>query len=302
MHGRNSGSISVFRFETRDGSEVPCMVINARHRRLGDSNRFAVDEHVRLPTGHTIWMPRGGHDFVGGRFKPYTEKYSEAESKELAESIRHASHLFNEYVTFVCLPDKATVRSLIVTSNGERKIFHEAQYNHAHTTAVAAAIDYARNGATATITESSDVNAVRPYGSFISEDYVKRWMKQYAHQRLAVVIEETQGGIYSCVPAIIDEIVPRLGRIYLKSPPIHQLSCAFYFSGKHCRHPKGQTRMLPPASSIAKYVLSLDYHDVWMQNYGHLLDALRHQEQIPFDEVAAFGVRAVRRPWLAFHR
>lgn len=302
MRNACNNKAEMYRFETIDGQDVPCMVISARHRRLGDSDNFAIDEQLRLPDGKIKWQTRGGNAFLNVKPKPYTEKYAESEAIEIAENIRRNVYLLTEYVTFVCLPDDATVRSLIVESGGKREVIHEAQFYRASQEAVNKAIYFSRNGTMTTITECEDVNAVRPYRNFIDEAYVKLWMKRNAREGLAVVVEETQDGIYSCLPAVIERFEPRLGRIYLSTPPLYPQSSAFFISGKNCSQPTGQTRMLPPATNIVENILAATYHDAWIQKYGHLLDALRQQEQIPFDEIAAFGERKIQRPWLAHCR
>ena len=70
------------------------------------------------------------------------------------------------------------------------------------------------------------------------EESVKAWYKENAVVGLTVVIE-------FCRSLNRDEITEiRKGRIYTKRHG------SFYFNGKNCFHPKGQTKMLIPTLEL----------------------------------------------------
>lgn len=88
-----------------------------------------------------------------------------------------------------------------------------------------------------------------------TEDAVKTWMKENVALGVTVVVRNTQGGFLHYAKA---EVV-RLGkgRFEVKVDPAHEggLSTAgatYYYSGKNCFHPKGQTRLVIPTEEVLK--------------------------------------------------
>lgn len=83
----------------------------------------------------------------------------------------------------------------------------------------------------------------------------KTWMKEYAVNRTVVAVRNTQGGITAYKLDVVDSINPKTGRIYTEQYG------AFYYSGKNCFHPKGQTWVLVPTNAILD---AIDAGKIWM--------------------------------------
>ena len=80
-----------------------------------------------------------------------------------------------------------------------------------------------------------------------NEEATSQWMMANARAGLIVIVRTTQGGIWEYR---LDEITavnePTKGRIYLRQ------AGSFYFNGKNCHHPKGQTRLLVPTDAVLR--------------------------------------------------
>lgn len=76
---------------------------------------------------------------------------------------------------------------------------------------------------------------------------VKDWLKANVVVGCVVVIRSTLGGFTTYRKARVDGT--RKGRIYLDAAG-ESGGAAFYFSGKNCFHPKGQTRLVVPTDAV----------------------------------------------------
>lgn len=83
-----------------------------------------------------------------------------------------------------------------------------------------------------------------------SED-IESWLRAHIQVGAHVAIRNTQGGLLHYIPAT----VVRLGRGRFEVLPEmnHSLGTggnSFYYSGKNCWHPKGQTRLVIPTDEV----------------------------------------------------
>ena len=89
---------------------------------------------------------------------------------------------------------------------------------------------------------SSSRDPERPCSDQNEQDTLQ-YMKAKASHGLIVVVRTTQGGV---LEYRLDEITTvTKGRIYLHSD-------TFYFTGKNCFHPKGQTHLLIPTDKVLR--------------------------------------------------
>ena len=84
-----------------------------------------------------------------------------------------------------------------------------------------------------------------------SEEEIKDWMKANVQIGTVVAIRNTQGGLLHYLPAE----VTRLGRGRFTVEPQESYGLGtggsnFYYSGKNCWHPKGQTRLVIPTPAV----------------------------------------------------
>ena len=84
-----------------------------------------------------------------------------------------------------------------------------------------------------------------------TEDQIKDWMRREVRLGTVVVVRNTQAGFLHYAKAI----VIRLGRgrfevNTLGSGCLSPAGLTFYYSGKNCRHPKGQTRLVIPTEKV----------------------------------------------------
>ena len=102
---------------------------------------------------------------------------------------------------------------------------------------------------------SSSLDPERPC-SDQNEQATMKWMTANASPGFIVVVRTTQGGIWEYrldkITAVND---PTKGRIHL------QQAGSFYFSGKNCFHPKGQTHLLIPTDEVLRAAID---GQVWL--------------------------------------
>lgn len=80
---------------------------------------------------------------------------------------------------------------------------------------------------------------------------VKKWLEENVHLGAQVVVRHTQGGRVQYVQATVVRLGK--GRFEVDSIGAHSLSPAgtsFYYSGKNCWHPKGQTRLVASTEAV----------------------------------------------------
>lgn len=80
---------------------------------------------------------------------------------------------------------------------------------------------------------------------------VKEWLKEHVQVGAKVVVRHTQGGRLQYVCAT----VVRLGKGRFEVDSIGErslspASTSFYYSGKNCWHPKGQTRLVASTQPV----------------------------------------------------
>jgi hypothetical protein len=84
-----------------------------------------------------------------------------------------------------------------------------------------------------------------------TEESVKDWLRSNVHIGCAVAIRNTPAGFLQYVPAT----VVRMGRGRFEVAPLNSFTLSsagntFYYSGKNCWHPKGQTRLVIPTPEV----------------------------------------------------
>lgn len=82
-------------------------------------------------------------------------------------------------------------------------------------------------------------------------DQVEAWLRANVKVGAAVAVRNTQGGLLHYLPGK----VVRLGRgrfevELAKSYGLGTGGNSFYYSGKNCRHPRGQTRLVVPTDEV----------------------------------------------------
>lgn len=85
-----------------------------------------------------------------------------------------------------------------------------------------------------------------------SAKQVEAWLRANVQIGTTVAVRNTQGGLLHYVPARVVRIGQ--GRFEVKPEETHGLGrggSTFYYSGKNCWHPKGQTRLVIPTSEVA---------------------------------------------------
>ena len=80
-----------------------------------------------------------------------------------------------------------------------------------------------------------------------TEDSIKSWLKANIAIGASVVIRNTHGGLLSYRLATVTRIGK--GRFELDKAG-ESGGCTFYYSGKNCFHPKGQTRLVEPTAAV----------------------------------------------------
>lgn len=88
-----------------------------------------------------------------------------------------------------------------------------------------------------------------------TEEEVKAWMTANVAVGATVAVRNTQGGFLHYAKGTVTRIGK--GRFQVEIDPAHEggLSDAgpmFYYSGKNCFHPKGQTRLVIPTEAVMK--------------------------------------------------
>lgn len=84
-----------------------------------------------------------------------------------------------------------------------------------------------------------------------TDDEVKHWLTENVQVGAQVVVRHGQGGIIQYIKANIIRL--GRGRFEVDSIGAQSLSPAstsFYYSGKNCWHPKGQTRLVAATQSV----------------------------------------------------
>lgn len=84
-----------------------------------------------------------------------------------------------------------------------------------------------------------------------TEDLVKAWLTENVRVGATVAVRHTQGGFLMYSKAKVVRI--GIGRFEVDSlGPGHfsQAGLTFYYSGKNCVHPKGQTRIVVPTEAV----------------------------------------------------
>lgn len=84
-----------------------------------------------------------------------------------------------------------------------------------------------------------------------SPEEVESWLRGHVKVGAHVAIRNTQAGLLQYVPAK----VVRLGRGRFEIEPEESTGLgtggtSFYYSGKNCRHPKDQTRLVIPTEEV----------------------------------------------------
>ena len=84
-----------------------------------------------------------------------------------------------------------------------------------------------------------------------SAEQVEAWLRANIQIGTTVAVRNTQGGLLHYIPAR----VVRLGRGRFEIQPEETYGLGtggstFYYSGKNCWHPKGQTRLVIPTSEV----------------------------------------------------
>jgi hypothetical protein len=98
---------------------------------------------------------------------------------------------------------------------------------------------------------SSDSAPNTPCADQTPED-IERWLREYAKVGAEIVIRETQFGLLSYRRAV----VVRVGKGRFEMAPVRrdgthdESGDTFYYSGKNCWHPKGQTRLVIPTEGV----------------------------------------------------
>lgn len=92
-----------------------------------------------------------------------------------------------------------------------------------------------------------------------TQESVEAWLRANAQPGCQVVIRSTQGGLLEYKLATVEAVAK--GRIRLdKGGGAGGVS--FYFTGKNCFHPKGQTRLVEPTPEALEACKGLPH-------YGH---------------------------------
>ena len=93
------------------------------------------------------------------------------------------------------------------------------------------------------------VQSKMPCSDQTAED-TKEWMKAHAKKGHVAVVRTTQDGIWEYRLVEIQDTNPRIGRVYVES------FGAFYYDGRNCFHPKGQTHLIVPTPTVVQAALA----------------------------------------------
>ena len=92
-----------------------------------------------------------------------------------------------------------------------------------------------------------------------TQESIEAWLRANAQPGCQVVIRNTQGGVLSYERATVEAVAK--GRIRLdKAGGTGGVS--FYFTGKNCFHPKGQTRLVEPTPEVLAACGGLEHFGV----------------------------------------